>query len=749
MKINHVLLAVGLGLAVACSAITPQPIQTGVVASDKAVGILEVHLDVLGQTASAKFVNPAVLAGKLTSQAVTSYPYYTDTNLAFNRRQVSFVDFNESAATADINTTGATRYLSATFDLVNNTPITFNNLILHAVSLPGTTIGGTGFSTVQRGTGVLETDPAVVQKILPAASMGLTQTGVAPVDGLGDLQWLASGSAEGTTVEAQAAAFVPPLNVLALDYGFVARNGSGGRTLASGGGTGQITFSYKLPKINPRNANPFGFVIYYIVTNQTLIYASQSVEEHGDTFLNSSSAFTTNGVRAVSGSRLLYREDLVSVSDVNNCDSDTDVRIARPDSITNIYYPFAEKMGGLNEPDCAFGASGRRATTFGSSDTAAAVTSFGSSYYVAGTTSTNGNDFAVWKVNSTGRSDTSFNTDGKVEIDFAASSNDEGKAIVVDSSGKILVAGSSNGDFAVIRLNTNGTLDNTFDGDGKFTVNMGGIDAASGIKIDSGGRVVVAGSSFIGSSGDFAVIRLNSTGVLDSSFSGDGMTSVTFGSDDIGTSLAIDDNGRIVVGGYTNVNNVTTGPNDMGVARFLATGALDTSFSGDGLQTIDFTNDDRAWAVAVYPNTDPSNGGKVILAGQWDGGSSDYAVVRLDSSGVLDTTFSGDGKFNTTFGVGSFGGAEFARSAVIDASGRLYVGGYTDAGANPDNFGLIRLTGTGVLDTTFDTDGKAIYDMNATDDEAYGMAINSNADLGIAGTAVSGSSDFQLIVIEE
>jgi uncharacterized delta-60 repeat protein len=750
MKFGLPALALGLAaMMVACPTANPQPIDTPVQASQKIIGILEVHLDLEGKTASAKFVDPRALSAKLTPQTVTAYPYYTDTNLAFNRRQVSFVDFNESAATSDINTTGATRYLSATFDLVNNTPTTFDNLILHAVSLPGTTIGGTGFSTVQRGNGTLETDPAVVQKILPSTSMGLTQTGIAPIAGLGDLQWLIRGSAEGTTVEAQAAAFPTPLSVLALDYGFVARNNSGGRALSSGGGTGQVTFSYKLPKINPRNLNPFGFVIYYVVTKQDLTYASQSVEEHGTNYTNGLSAFTTDGTRVVPGSRLIYREDLVSMSDRNTCDSDTDIRVARPDVSTNVFYPFAEKLGGTNEPDCAFGASGRRAVSFGATDTAAGIANFGSSFYVAGTTSTLGNDFAVWRVDSSGKSMTSFDADGKVEVDFNAGSNDIARAVTVDGSGRPIVVGESNNDIAVIRLTTAGALDNTFNTNGKVTVNTGGLDSAYAVAVDSGGRIVVAGANFIDANADFVVVRLNANGSLDTSFSVDGIASTTFGSEDIGTSMAIDGNGRIVVGGYTNNNNATTGPNDMAVARFLASGTLDLSFSGDGRETVNFDNDDRAWAVAVYPNSDPSNGGKVVLAGQWDGGASDYAVVRLDSSGVLDNTFSDDGKFNATFGAGSFGGAEYARAVEIDSSGLLYVGGYTDAGANPDNFGLLRLTSAGTLDTSFDTDGKAIYDFNATDDEAYGMAINSNADLAIAGTAVSGSSDFQVIVIEE
>ena len=294
------LIAVFAVALVACQSTPLSTAETSAGASKKVIGLLEVRLEGIGEgatpMAAARFVDPASLVGKVTTQAVTSYPYYTDTNLAFNRRQVAFADSNDGASTTDINTTGAVRYLSATFDIVNNTPTTFNNLILHTVAVPGVTIGGTGFSSVIRGNGTSVTDPAEVQKILPSAAIGLTQTGVAPISGLGDLQWLARGSAEGTTVEAQAAAFTPSLNVFALDYGFVARNYVGGRSIPSGGGTGQITVSYRLPKISPRVNNPFTFTFYYVVTNQTLTYTSQSVEEHGSTLLNGSAALDRKSV---------------------------------------------------------------------------------------------------------------------------------------------------------------------------------------------------------------------------------------------------------------------------------------------------------------------------------------------------------------------------------------------------------------------------------------------------------------------
>jgi uncharacterized delta-60 repeat protein len=725
-------------------------VDTPQAATPEVVGLLEVRLDLSGNTTSARMVNPQALR----PQTVTAYPYYTNANLVFTRKQVSFLDHNDFAATTNINTTGATRYITATFDVSNTTGTNFNNLILHAVSLPqsivgGSTLGGTAFRVVQRGDGQLETDPNVLQKILPAATMDVGETGIRPSAGYGDLQWLLR--AESDALEAQAASAILPSGLLALDYGFVVRtNATNSRTLNTGS-SGKITLSYKVPKVNPRNVNPFGFVIYYAVTNQTETYSSQSLEEHGATLHNTTAV--TNGVRIVPGSRLLAREDLVPMAYANGggCSNNT-IRIARTSALSSVYYEFPESADNPSEPVCFFGASGRRSISFGGADTASALTygrmnGIADRYFVAGTTNRFGNnDFAIWKLDLRGKTDLN-NQSGQVLsgqiIDIGTSSDDQAAAIAFDSgtNQKIVVAGSSNNDFAVVRSLIDGTLDTSFSVDGKAIVDLGTVERAAAVAIDSSGKIVVAGSSSIGVGANFTVFRLTSAGVMDTSFSGDGIATFSIGGEDIVTSMQLDSNGDIYVAGYSNFG----GSNDMAVMRLNDDGTLDAGFSGDGKHTLDFGGDDRAWAVAVYPNSDPNgNADKLVLAGQFATAQTDFAVARLGTNGLEDITF-GNASGKQYF---SFAGSsnESARAVGVDVVGRLYVGGYTNAGDHPDNFAVLRLNGAGALDTSFSQDGKTIIDMNSSDDEAYGMFLRGS-DVVLAGTRVDSSSDFQITVL--
>jgi uncharacterized delta-60 repeat protein len=706
------------------------------------LGLLEVRLDLEGNTASARLVNPAStgLVNPLTTQALTAYNLYNSNTLAFLRQQVRFVDDNDFAATNDIYTTGATRYISATFDVINSTGIDFENLILHAVSLPGTTVGGTAFSVVQRGDGSLETAPSVVQQILPATTMGFIPTGIAPTFGLGDLQWLTDN--ESGELETQASLVNLPTPMYALDYGFAVRTRTANTRSFASGATGKVTLAYKLPKINPRNANPFGFVIYYAITNQTQRYSSQSVEEQGTTLHNTTAI--TDGVRVVSGSRLIEREDLVPV----NCNR---IRIARPDNTQNttVFYPLGDYVVNQpNQPSCTFGASGRRSTRFGinTDDSANAVVNIPISggYYVVGTTNAGShNDFAIWKVTAAGKTDLGFGTAGKVVIDFAGGSDDQAKAVALDSSGRILVAGSSGTDFGIVRLNTNGSLSTSFSTDGKQTINFGATDSATGIAVDGAGNIVVAGYTDNGAA-NFAVARLTNLGALDTTLNDTGFIPGTltenFGGADFATSMGIDHTGRILVAGYTNAS----GNNDMAVLCLSSSGRVCSGFGTFGKQTVSFGGDDRAWAMAIYPNSsDPTNVGKIVLAGQWDGSQSDFAIARLNTTGTLDNAFGGGGKFNASFGNGS---QEWARGVAINGT-QIHVGGYTNAGANPDNFALLRLTDNGTLDTGFDGDGQAIYDFQNSDDEATALSLSPYGELGMVGVRRN-NDDFLIIELE-
>jgi uncharacterized delta-60 repeat protein len=129
----------------------------------------------------------------------------------------------------------------------------------------------------------------------------------------------------------------------------------------------------------------------------------------------------------------------------------------------------------------------------------------------------------------TGDLDLTFSGDGLVTTAFPNGSGSlaEGRAMLIQDDGKIVVAGyASNGtndDFAVARYNTDGSLDNSFDGDGKVTTAVGTArDVAESIALQSDGKIIVAGFTRNGSSDQFAVVRYNTDGTLDTSFDGDG-----------------------------------------------------------------------------------------------------------------------------------------------------------------------------------------------------------------------------------
>jgi uncharacterized delta-60 repeat protein len=118
----------------------------------------------------------------------------------------------------------------------------------------------------------------------------------------------------------------------------------------------------------------------------------------------------------------------------------------------------------------------------------------------------------------------------------------------------------SNNDFALVRYNTDGSLDTSFDSDGKVTTAIGsGNDVAYSVAIQSDGKIVVAGYSYIGSNNDFALVRYNTDGSLDTSFDSDGkVTTAIGGSDDYAKSVAIQSDGKIVAAGYSTTVVTTT-----------------------------------------------------------------------------------------------------------------------------------------------------------------------------------------------
>ncbi len=340
--------------------------------------------------------------------------------------------------------------------------------------------------------------------------------------------------------------------------------------------------------------------------------------------------------------------------------------------------------------------------------------------------------------------DTSFGSGGKVTTDYA-DVNALATALVVQDDDKIVVAGGTfqffgpTHDFNLTRYNPNGTLDTTFSGDGKVTTNIGvveTVDEGQSVAIGADGKIVVAGSTSSDSNpNDFAVARYNPNGTLDTTFSGDGKVTTPIGSGaDAAYGVALQGTKTVVVG-YSDQGATSR---DFAVVRYDASGNLDTTFSGDGKLTTDFSGlSNGARSVALQPD------GKIVAAGYaWNGSNYDFAIARYDSSGNLDTSFSSDGKTTTDFGSSS----EEAYGAALQEDGKIVVGGYSDiAGSN--DFALARYNPNGSLDGEFDFDGRATTDFGGNRDVARSVVIQDNGRIvaaGFSGVEFGDNDDFAL-----
>ena len=358
-------------------------------------------------------------------------------------------------------------------------------------------------------------------------------------------------------------------------------------------------------------------------------------------------------------------------------------------------------------------------------------------------------DFGVTRLKSDGSIDTTFGTNGKVTIafDFVTNGFDKATAIAVQADGKIVVVGQASfGDsarrtFALARLTSAGRLDTTFSDDGKALIHFGSDSSATGVAIQSNGKIVVSGTEYKDFSGkDMAVARFNSNGTLDTTFNGVGFRTVAF---DIGGSkeeycnaISLQADGKIVLAGtaHTGGSNVF----EFAVARLTTSGSLDTTFDGDGKKTIAFDHG-VASAVAV------SSSGKIVVAGRANVASDqDFAVARLNSNGSLDSTFDGDGKKTIAFDLGGSNNDQ-ANAVKIQSDGKIVVAGSARVSFGVSDFAVARLNSNGSLDTSFDGDGKRRSSLSG-DDEARGMALQSNGRIVLAGYSNAvGDNDFGII----
>jgi uncharacterized delta-60 repeat protein len=321
-------------------------------------------------------------------------------------------------------------------------------------------------------------------------------------------------------------------------------------------------------------------------------------------------------------------------------------------------------------------------------------------------------DFAVARYNSNGTPDTSFSYDGIVTTNIS-SDDDYGMAITLQPDGRIVVAGTTGTDVALMRYNADGTLDSTFDVDGIVVTDLGGTDIAHAVSIQQDGKILVAGSSFKAADNYYwgALLRYNSNGSLDTTFGGSHNGKVFFNfnqADTIVNAMAIQPDGKIVMVGGVAVGPVASAGPDMFAVRFNSNGSLDGWFGSSGFAVTDIRGEyNEATAMVIQDD------GKLLVAGMTGSPESDrydFALVRYTKDGWLDPTFDWDGIVVTDYhGCNEIGNAvALQMDGRIVMAGEIYCSGAADGGRSdtvPSDYLVSRYNIDGSLDTTFDGDG--------------------------------------------
>jgi len=293
----------------------------------------------------------------------------------------------------------------------------------------------------------------------------------------------------------------------------------------------------------------------------------------------------------------------------------------------------------------------------------------------------------------------------------------DGSAVAIQTDGKIVVAGMlvpayeppnyySLPEVFVARYDAAGKIDPTFNGNGFVATKIGQDDRGLAIALQEDGKIVVGGKS----GNDFAVLRYLSNGQLDASFNGKGWATIDFGGTEWGRGLAIQKDGRIVIAGNS-YTEPESNYSEFVLARYDPNGSLDASFDDDGTVVTDFGSTAMGYALAIQPDQ------KIVVAGDaysLDKSNWEMTLVRYNHDGSLDASFNGDGKVISNFDPGSYG-----RAIALQEDGKILVAGsgYSNAYYG---FGLARFNPDGNLDLSFNHGQIAVVNQGVKD---FGLGI--------------------------
>lgn len=299
--------------------------------------------------------------------------------------------------------------------------------------------------------------------------------------------------------------------------------------------------------------------------------------------------------------------------------------------------------------------------------------------------------------------DSSFGLDGKVTTSI--NKTDTVNGVAVQSDGKIVAAGVSiddalNNYLVVARYKTDGEMDGTFGTAGIALTGIGKTDFVADVAIQPDGKIVVGGYARPSTHDNFVVVRLDSLGTPDATFGTNGVVMIDFGgTGDRAYAVAVQPDGKIVVAGDSN--------GDLAVARLKTDGTPDNGFDTDGRVVTHLSDEnDVARAVLIQPD------GMILVAGYAqirenpiEPSIKQFALARYDSLGSLDGSFGDGGKFFSSFSEQSL-----AQGIALQPDGKILMTGYRGT-----DIALMRLLAGGIPDNSFGTNGVVTSDFGPTE----------------------------------
>lgn len=349
-----------------------------------------------------------------------------------------------------------------------------------------------------------------------------------------------------------------------------------------------------------------------------------------------------------------------------------------------------------------------------------------------------GPQFAVSRYRANGSLDSSFNGTGSRIIPF---SNDGGMIgqVMTDLEGKIVAVGSSGGDFAFVRLTSSGDLDTSFNSTGTKLVdfNSGSNEFCSSAALDSTGKIVAAGYYDSGNLIHLALTKLRADGTLDTSFNSTGKMVAPFGTGNtFATSVAIQPDGKVVVGGTSKgASNY-----DFFVARYRTDGVLDPTFNGTGYRLINLASShDKVTDVLI------DSKGSIVLAGRFISVSGNDTVglgaVKMKSDGSLDDSFASGGIYRPP----GVTGTEVWTSVRETTNGDYLFAYYVVNSGNSIMDQLLKLDANGTAVSSFGVSGILKTGLGAVSGQRPGLVVQADGKVLIGGRVMkSNSGDFAI-----